>query len=78
MNLVPAPGSLPRKETRTSNRKSFPRSARLGTLGGSASANSINAFGQIAGASTVSAGSWNRAVLWDGSALINLTRDLHH
>jgi probable HAF family extracellular repeat protein len=48
----------------------------LGTLGGSASASGINAFGQIVGASTAGPGSGNRAVLWDGSAIINLTPDV--
>jgi probable HAF family extracellular repeat protein len=49
----------------------------LGTLGGSAStANSINAFGHVAGSATLSGGSSYRAVLWDGSATINLTPDL--
>jgi probable HAF family extracellular repeat protein len=49
----------------------------LGTLGGNASnANSINAFGHIAGSSNFAPGSPYRAVLWDGSAMINLTPDL--
>lgn len=50
----------------------------LGTLGGNASfANGINAFGHVAGSSTVAGGgSAQRAVLWDGSAMINLTPDL--
>jgi probable HAF family extracellular repeat protein len=48
----------------------------LGTLGGPAVANGINEFGQVAGTSTLGVGSWNRAVLWDGTAKINLTPNL--
>ena len=46
----------------------------LGTLGGNASqANGINALGQAAGYSTIGTGSTARAVLWDGTAILNLT-----
>jgi probable HAF family extracellular repeat protein len=50
----------------------------LGTLGGSASfANGINSFGQVAGSSTLVPGGFaQRAVLWDGSSMTNLTPDL--
>jgi len=49
----------------------------LGTLGGASStASGINALGHVAGSSAFGAGSWTRAVLWDGSAMINLTPGL--